>query len=454
MDELIAELQEETGNFLADDESAEVRGLCPEVKLPLPESVLQFQIHRSTKQRSFRRTAKVCLDYIRDALLQHQWQRAADLMVNLFEILEDYGGNAQKTTAIEIIWRLGSEILHNHPRSTVEDVISFSSKMKLTGVKNYLQKCLEHVIYLLYNGMLNEAYLELSNAETWRYGNISSSQSELIPFIQGYKALLDYCTWSKKYEECKKREEGEMDMGTEQEMHNYFRQASIGLNQTLQHPGVWDPFVLSYVNLLEFYDGFDEALKVLDNYAYDSKFPANPNAHVYLYELLKKNQSSPKKMIRVLKILSQMVPSHELMLDLNSLLVESSKMKNRKEGLVVLFNLLDFPSWKENYTVWKRLIKQMKYAVTERHASWMGEQWQLRQNWWPAFHFSERQARRNFEANASFAYRKATVAGLLMGKGCKYFITVYRLGRKVEKPKMKKMKQYIKEHSLRTPSGS
>lgn len=46
--------------------------------------------------------------------------------------------------------------------------------------------------------MLEEANRNLSEAETWRYGEKSSSQEVLINLVQAYKGLLQYYTWSKK----------------------------------------------------------------------------------------------------------------------------------------------------------------------------------------------------------------------------------------------------------------
>lgn len=108
--------------------------------------------------------------------------------------------------------------------------------------------------------------------------------------------------------------------------------------------------------MLEFYNDHEGALHVLKEYAYDSHFPPNPNAHVYLYRFLKRQGATEKKQIGVLKvgalgssvltklalftwhcslpqmavlsspqILGALVPSHELMLELFSLLVQSGK---------------------------------------------------------------------------------------------------------------------------------
>jgi TATA box-binding protein-associated factor RNA polymerase I subunit A len=46
--------------------------------------------------------------------------------------------------------------------------------------------------------MLEDANRNLSQAETWRYGEKSSSQEILINLVQAYKELLQYYTWSQK----------------------------------------------------------------------------------------------------------------------------------------------------------------------------------------------------------------------------------------------------------------
>lgn len=54
--------------------------------------------------------------------------------------------------------------------------------------------------------------------------------------------------------------------------------------------------------MLEFYEDHDEALKVLNDYAYDNTFPPNPNAHVYLYQYLQRHNTTDKKLMKVLKV--------------------------------------------------------------------------------------------------------------------------------------------------------
>ena len=56
------------------------------------------------------------------------------------------------------------------------------------------------------------------------------------------------------------------------------------------------------MQMLEFYGDRDGAREVLNNYAYDEKFPSNPNAHVYLYNFLKREKAPREKLISVLKV--------------------------------------------------------------------------------------------------------------------------------------------------------
>lgn len=109
--------------------------------------------------------------------------------------------------------------------------------------------------------------------------------------------------------------------------------------------------------MLEFYEDNEEAEKVLNDYAYDNTFPPNPNAHVYLYQYLKRHDTPEKKSMKVLKvkqhvekvtvkhtndiqglmrllmyfllpqILQTLVPSHELMLEYSSFLLQSGKSR-------------------------------------------------------------------------------------------------------------------------------
>lgn len=54
--------------------------------------------------------------------------------------------------------------------------------------------------------------------------------------------------------------------------------------------------------MLVYYNNHEEALTVLSNYAYNDRFPPNPNAYVYLYKFLKEYNPSKRKILKVMKV--------------------------------------------------------------------------------------------------------------------------------------------------------
>lgn len=41
----------------------------------------------------------------------------------------------------------------------------------------------------------------------------------------------------------------DVEPGQNKDINNYFRQASVNLKEILKIPGVWDPFIISYVEV-------------------------------------------------------------------------------------------------------------------------------------------------------------------------------------------------------------
>uniref|UniRef100_A0A0N8ETN7 TATA box-binding protein-associated factor RNA polymerase I subunit A isoform 2 n=1 Tax=Heterocephalus glaber TaxID=10181 RepID=A0A0N8ETN7_HETGA len=404
------------------------------------------------KKKDFAQTTGACLSFIREALLKHQWQQAAEYMHSYLQILEDFDSN-QRQTAPEIIWKLGSEILFYHPKSSVETFNTFADQMKNIGVLNYLKISLQHALYLIHCGKLEEASRNLSQAETWRYGEKSSSQEMLINLAQAYKGLLEYFSWSKKKMELSKLDKDDYAYSTEaRNIFSHSWKTSVNFSALIKTPGVWDPFVKSYVEMLEFYGDRDGARKVLTSYAYDEKFPSNPNAHIYLYNFLKREKAPRAKLLSVLKILYQIVPSHKLMLEFHMLLRKSEKEEHHKLGLEVLFGLLDFAGCTKNITAWKYLASYLRQILMENRVAWVQEEWKSRRNWWPAFHFSYFWAKSDWKEDKDLAYEKALVAGMLLGKGYRYFRYILKQDHHDLRKKIKQMKKSVKKYSIVKPA--
>ncbi|XP_045311653.1 TATA box-binding protein-associated factor RNA polymerase I subunit A isoform X4 [Leopardus geoffroyi] len=350
------------------------------------------------KEKDFAQTTSACLNRIQEALLKHQWPQAAGYMHSYFQILEDSDSH-KRQAAPEIIWKLGSEILFYHPKSNMETFNTFADRMKNMGVMNYLKISLQHALYLLHHGMLEDANRNLSRAETWRYGEKSSSQEVLINLIQAYKGLLQYYTWSKKKMELSNLDEDDYAYNTaSQTMLNHSWKTSVNLGALIQTPGVWDPFVKSYV-----------------------------------------------------EILYQIVPSHKLMLEFHRLLRKSEKKDHHKLGLEVLFGVLDFAGCTKNITAWKYLAKYLRQTLMGNHPAWVQEEWNSRKTWWPSFHFSSFWAKSDWKEDKALACEKALVAGILLGKGCRYFRYICKQDHQVLRKKIRRIRKSVKKHSIVNP---
>ncbi|XP_025025961.1 TATA box-binding protein-associated factor RNA polymerase I subunit A isoform X1 [Python bivittatus] len=452
MDNFVEELRQERSWLSTEEETEDVstaNALLSGIYLPLLPRYFHHPRNSGVKPSEFQKVKEDCLCCIQDALLQSQWQRAAELMISYLEMLENTTAE-KRVAAQEEIWRIGTEILQQHPQSNIEESNYFADRMKNLGVKRYLKISLEHAFHLLCSGFLDEAYQNLILAESWRYGEETVAQEKELKLVQAYKGLLDYYTWLKKKTDLLMLDEDSYTRSSlQQEMHGLYQQAKGSLKEIIRIPGVWDPFVICYVDLLEHYKEYEEAREVLSDYAYNSRFPSNPNAHVYYYQFLKRRGESRKAQISALQILHELVPSHELMLEFYNLLKKSKKRKKHKLQLKVIFAALDFAGWKENIKAWSYLAKQTVEILqnSDKQFHWLKKEWDTRKDWWPAFHFSPYLAKNNWQENKKLACEKVLIAGILLGKDCKYFKYVTKEGCKVQKKKFRQLKKFVKEHS-------
>ncbi|XP_004083604.1 TATA box-binding protein-associated factor RNA polymerase I subunit A [Oryzias latipes] len=375
-------------------------------KLDLIQPICQKTLH----ENGFHQSVRLCLEYIREAMLHHRWLEAAEYMASYAQILEDRV-NLTAQQYKELVWRISTEILHHHPKSTMDDYNVIYERMKHSGFKHYLKISLEHSFHLMLHGQIEAAKQKLSEAESWRHGKETTSQYQMTKLIQAYRSLLDYIIWNEKKSMLSGNDSFESDS---QGMQNYYRQASINLKEILSNPGVWDPFILSYVTMLEFKEDQEEALEVLNKYAYDDSFPPNPNAHVFLYQYLKRHDASQKKLKRVLKTLHFLVPSHELMLEYFSLLLQSGSKKDHQKAVEVVLDMLDFACWRSNLDVWKCLQNSIQNLQTgEDWKSFIEEKMAVRKEWWPALHYTKFHAMKDSEENPELLKVKASLISVL-----------------------------------------
>ncbi|KAL0964973.1 hypothetical protein UPYG_G00275130 [Umbra pygmaea] len=417
MDDLESEFrlpEEQLSEKESSDDDSVNRKRIKKVNLPIAPTLFK----EVPNETGFHQTTRICLQKIREAMLNHRWQEAAEFMISYSQSLEDTTAKMPPLST-EIIWRLGIELLHNHPDTKLEDYNSLYERVKYSGVKNYLKVCLEHSSHLLVNGKFDDAKRQLSNAISWRYGKQSAAQPQTINLIQAYSGFLDYFIWCDK----KNSNTGENDEVVNQEMHSYFRQSSVNMKEIMKVPGVWDPFILSYIDMLEFYSDHQGALKVLTDYAYENNFPPNPNAHIYLYRFMKKHNHPTKNLLKLLKILHTLVPSHELMLEYCTLLLETDNEEGLQQALRVLLELLDYACWRSNLDVWTQLRTILKRLIKLKQGlKIIAEEMANRKDWWLAMHFTAFHARRDRLEDKALLQVKSRVLPAL----CPQYVSIYR----------------------------
>ncbi|KAJ3607011.1 hypothetical protein NHX12_026526 [Muraenolepis orangiensis] len=406
---------EPTPNDNVDGDGTPVNSLLNDFKskskLPLPDSTFFDQRIAS----GFHKSLRSCQQKLKDAMLHREWHKAAGYMSSYFQAIEDtHVSFAQQNT--EIIWKTGTDILGHLPTTRTMHYNDFYEQMKLFGLSNYLLITLEHSFHLMVNGQIDEARHQLSIAETWRHGTMSEGQSLRVKLVKAYSSLLDFFTWCDKRDNFSTQAALSTDEMARLDMEGVFKKSTANLKEILKKPGVWDPFILSYVEMMEHYQQHKAVSKVLEDYAYSDSFPPNPNAHVYLYRHLKKLGVPEKKLRRALKVLHDLVPSHQLMPEYFALLLRSDKQEDFRGALGVSLLMLDYACWKTNVDAWKRLEAAVDKLKTEHVDNWnhmVGEEMASRRDWWPAFHFTHFHAKDDLAMDPAL-HRVKTELGRLL----------------------------------------
>uniref|UniRef100_UPI0035901192 TATA box-binding protein-associated factor RNA polymerase I subunit A isoform X2 n=1 Tax=Myxine glutinosa TaxID=7769 RepID=UPI0035901192 len=367
-----------------------------------------------------------CLIAVREALQQRNWADATEAMVVALSAMEKPKVRKKFGPAL---WKAGAEIMLNHPSSDILQFGSFAERMKSQNTEMRLKVSLEHALALLHTGRPIDARNELLTSESFHGRDRSSGAAKRVYLLlKAYRASLDHEVWQRFLQGSPD------DLAKMKEMQHHFKQALPPLEDIVKWPGIWDVFLLKYVEMLEFEEKWDKARVVLEDYTDSSKFPSNPNAYVYLYDFLMRHDAPTEQILQVLRGLQKMVPSHKLALNFTKLLYESTKEVHQKESLMVLFSLLDFSCWKSHCAAWTHLAEQLQdcqHEVDRNH--WIEELWKDRHDWWPEFHFHEAEAVKDVRLDRSLAKRKACSANILIGRDCAYVKMVKTMGPKKKK---------------------
>ncbi|XP_070578771.1 TATA box-binding protein-associated factor RNA polymerase I subunit A-like [Ptychodera flava] len=364
---------------------------------------------------------------LRECLLNHRWKEANLVLESLC---------LDTATTADIIWKCGLEVFYNHPKTTVGMVELFYGKMKKLNTHYQVQKTVEHAMYLLSRGQVEEAHRTIKEGHEFGKGideHERQAETKWKDMATLYSGLIEYFIWAenKRIQPSELEEHTQADnMETDNILSHDSEISDSYARSALQHfevitetPGIWDVFVTRHVELLGFYKKHDEAQVVLERYR--NLNPDNPNAHKYLYHFLKEQDAHPNELIPVLKSFLSLVPSDALAMDMCEIIQTTDA--DQALTLPFLFDLLDYGSWQNDLRPWVMLADQLttvhKYPTKEGFEI-LHSCWDHRSAWWPSYHFRDSAVKFTPEIDSQLLESKAIVASFLLKSGHTFITAV------------------------------
>ncbi|XP_071962284.1 TATA box-binding protein-associated factor RNA polymerase I subunit A-like isoform X2 [Antedon mediterranea] len=357
---------------------------------------------------------------LRETLLTHRWYKANDVLMCL--------ARHSIWTTRDYTWKCGAEVVYQHAASNKEIKELFFRKVETSNFYNCKEKHMERVFNLLRENQFEEAYKVIQD-KVGKAGQKTKwqemTEKEWKKLIVAYTGLIEFALWTQ-------REQTEDHDENEEESKQSDKHGELAINNImsiLDTPGIWDVFILCYIELMKPFDDNKKLKSVLMKYNEDN--PGNPNSYVYLYQYLQSTDGPLKEQISILEKLVAKVPSSEFVLELYERLhILERRKKSRKitsevkrKSIVMLFDMLDYACWQDTVQPWKLLCDEIT-RVRKRHddsgLDVILNCWKLRISWWPSYHFRKDQAVVIADTNPELAPIKATIAGLLLGEDHEY----------------------------------
>ncbi|XP_076800034.1 TATA box-binding protein-associated factor RNA polymerase I subunit A-like [Clavelina lepadiformis] len=389
-----------------------------------------------SKQRIFK--------LLRAKLLQHKWGDVATILHGIAMLSwKKYNNNPNS----EIMWRIGSDVLHHHPLGFNNHELLDTHRRTMGLYFETIDQThvlLEYVFSLILKQDFEKAEEELKYYQSIDKGiRYKDRRRKNIAFwakiIEGYLGLIEYALWKimvTKEDTNFSTQQDMFDITTDNNEKNNETLAELATShfrKILSEPGTWDIFVLKHAEILLYYNDVEQLKDDLCSYSVTNK--DNPNAHKYLYRYLKNYESDRdvSQLITLLKRLHVISPADPEMLDLHRYLFDkwsndfqSSEFRKEPgsyvdllESFEVLLCMLDHACWIDDIRPWRALDSSLK-AIQDKlenevFLDLISKIWTLseRCRWWLPFHFNLTQARKTLLLNDSeMIMAKLNVASL------------------------------------------
>ena len=343
--------------------------------------------------------------------------------------------------------KAGREVLLNHPCSPSNESLLRAHVEAMNSFKGMLDQshiAIEDAFYSIVKHDFEKAREKLLSYEMSKKRDRFSEKHRQNALAwknvaEAYLGILDYCKWHGLVS----HDGGDTlpsscddsyvktDVQVAGEIMKHFK--------TLwQAEGIWDIAMLKHIEVLLHYYKFEMIQEDLSSYS--ANHEENPNAHRYLYFVLKSYvsecKSTKKLKKKALKRLHNVSPSDPVLIDFYSLKFEKAakkegaKSENKKKflkSLTILLNLLDYPSNMMKVEPWEKLqngLKSSKKTLTDECFSDLVKRLWVksgRSSWWPRFHFTTNQAQKTVShENQKYVNAKVFVAKVFMGRHCEF----------------------------------
>lgn len=273
----------------------------------------------------------------------------------------------------EMLWKIGCWLLKSTPRGQ-PFLLNFQNSMKA----------------LCHNQCSPEIYLDIANDLITKKQNLYEAYQTLTsvvsiePFSSDayfnlFYGQLEYALW--KIETSKKdltvirkwdddSDDEDAEDAADLQDNNISRSSFHGhralqyLRHVEERMGLWDTILPKYLELIEHYDGVMKAVEVAEKHLQNN--PNNPNSYRSVYFLLKESKADEERLTRVLKSLSVIDSTNELV---KELIIYYQQTESYSCLFDLLIQRLDHLACIDSYFDWSvlyNLVRTQKQEILKK----------------------------------------------------------------------------------------
>ncbi|ORX54177.1 hypothetical protein BCR36DRAFT_322454 [Piromyces finnis] len=356
-------------------------------------------------------------------------------------------------TSIEMLWKIGMEILRNKKNSNSYCQRFFNQLLSLNSSHNE-EILLEYIFYCIKTEQYEEGINKLSEfifLSPYKENSILVGYTGILYFILWEKSLPDNLVNKFQMFDSSNMDNDDKDEFVNQEYYktkNFRKNAKKNFEQSLKLNPYNDFILQYYIKILVFEKNFEEAYVNLKNFC-----DINPNNIISLrlfLKFIKAYSPGDTKWIEVTENIIKIdnfcdretiflpLINHYFKLYYKAALKEGLKSYPSKTSSLhyikliekLLVERLDFEIG--NTQLWKKLSKAL-YIINEKYLDVDNNIWKSRRDWWKSFHFENKEIKFESTEDSEFFVYRAICSVYIYGKNVDLKSNyVYNISEKLE----------------------